>query len=758
MPSLNTKPNFANPLAIVAKYRHLLVPVAFLSMLVVLIIPVHPVLMDTFICANIAIASIILMTTIYMSRPLDFSVFPALLLGTTLFRLVLNVASTRLILSADAQTPEQAKDVAGQVIETFGNFVAGNSQIVGVIIFIILVVVQFIVITKGATRMSEVAARFTLDAMPGKQMAIDADLSAGLIDENTARTRREEITREADFYGAMDGASKFVRGDAIAGIIITIINIVGGFAIGAFEKGWTMGESLGVFTTLTIGDGLVSQIPSFIIAIAAGLIVARAGDRSTLGDEIPQQLTSQPTALYLIAAFLGVLGLTPLPTMPLLTGALLVAALAWSTKSAVKHKQAQEESVARQEAAEQQPEESPVEELLHVDTMEIEIGYGLVQLVDNSRGGDLLDRISMIRRQLAAELGIVVPPVRIRDNMQLGPNQYRVKIRSATVGQGEVYPDLLMAMDSGMATDRPEGIAGREPAFGLDAIWIEPDLRQRAEAMQYTVVDSTSVMATHLSELVRQHADELLTREEVGHLIEQLKTKSPKLVDEAIPNLIKPGELQKVLQALLRERVPVRDLETIVETCADWAVHTKDPDVLTEYVRNALRRTISSMYAVMDEQTGQEKLYCVTMDPQTEELINGYVDRGPTGTTMSIPPQLANGIANAIATAAEPLLAAGHQLVVLSSPTVRAPIRQIAEGRLPNAVVLGYNEITQELDVESLGLVQYDANASSRSMSQPVARPDHVTEPVGTGANRMADSSQESAAGSEEVAGIQSHV
>ncbi|MHC5014238.1 MAG: FHIPEP family type III secretion protein [Planctomycetota bacterium] len=445
----------------VAAHRHLLVPLSFLALLIVLVIPLPPAVMDLLISANISLAAVILVTTIYMLRPLDFSVFPALLLGTTLFRLVLNIASTRLILSADADSPDQATAVAGQVIEAFGHFVAGESVIVGAIIFIILVVVQFVVITKGATRMSEVAARFTLDAMPGKQMAIDADLAAGLIDEAEARQRRDDIMREADFYGAMDGASKFVRGDAIAGIIITLVNIIGGFAIGALEKGWTMSESISVFTTLTIGDGLVSQVPSFIIAIAAGLIVARTSDRETIGDEIPRQLASQPTALYMISGFLGVLSFTPLPTVPLLAAGAMLGGIAFSISQMGRQQKRVREAEARAEAAAAPAEQGPVEELLHVDALEIEIGYGLVALVDAARGGDLLDRIAAIRRQLAADVGLVVPPVRIRDNVQLESNSYAVKLRGAVIGGGTVYPNLLMAMDSGLATGpsawRPSG-------------------------------------------------------------------------------------------------------------------------------------------------------------------------------------------------------------------------------------------------------------------------------------------------------------
>jgi flagellar biosynthesis protein FlhA len=702
------------PVLWIARHRHLLVPLSFLALLIVLVVPLPTPVMDVLISANISLAAVVMLTTIYMQRPLDFSVFPALLLATTLFRLVLNVASTRLILSAEAASPEQATAVAGHVIEAFGHFVAGDSVIVGVIIFIILVVVQFVVITKGATRMSEVAARFTLDAMPGKQMAIDADLSAGLIDESEARQRRESIMREADFYGAMDGASKFVRGDAIAGIIITLVNIAGGFAIGALEKGWTLSESLEVFTRLTIGDGLVSQVPSFIVAIAAGLIVARTGGQERIGDEIPKQLAAQPTALYLIAGFLGFLAFTPLPSLPLLLAAVGLTLIAWSMGFVGRQKEQIRQHEVRAAAA-TTSEPPPVEDLLTVDTLEIEIGYALVQLVDAGRGGDLLGRISMIRRQLAVDLGIVVPPVRIRDNMQLEPNAYRVKLRGAVIGEGVVYPDLLMAMDSGLASGRLEGIAGREPAFGLEAQWIDPSLKARAETMNYTVVDATSVVATHLTELIREHAAELLTREEVNHLLEQLKKTAPKLVEETIPAAIKTGELQKVMQSLLRERVPVRDLESILETLGDWSAHTKDLSVLTEYVRNALRRTICAQHAQVGAD-GRGRLYCVSLDPAVEDLLGGYIDRGPAGTTVNVPPMLARRLAAAVSSAAEPLAAAGHPLIVLTSPAVRAPVKQVLDAHAAGVTVLSYNEVVSGLDVESMGLVQFDEDPAAESI------------------------------------------
>jgi flagellar biosynthesis protein FlhA len=687
------------------EHRHLIVPVGFLMLIGVLVVPLPTVVLDILISGNIALAGIVLLTTIYMRRPLDFSVFPALLLTTTLFRIVLNVASTRLILGAGELDRSEASGAGGEVIEAFSNFVAGNNPVIGAIIFIILIVVQFLVITKGATRMSEVAARFTLDAMPGKQMAIDADLSAGLISEEDARTRRDEITREADFYGAMDGASKFVRGDAIAGIIITMVNILGGFAIAMLQYGWTGAEALQVFGMLAIGDGLVSQIPAFIIAIAAGLIVARAGGTQHIGMEIPAQLASQPMALWLISGFLTVLAMTPLPSVPLIIAALTTSSIAWFMQKVQQSEAAEKDVAARRDADLERTEQAPVESLLGVDLLELEVGYGLVRLVDAASGGDLLDRVAMIRRQLAAELGLVMPPVRIRDNMQLSADHYAIKIRGAVVAEGEVHPNLLMAMDSGLATGKIDGIQGKEPAFGLDAIWIDPSMRQRAETLNYTVVDPTSVVATHLTEVVRRHAEELLSREEVANLIEQLKEKAPRLVEETIPAQLKPAELQKVLQALLREGVSVRDLETIVETLGDWVQHTRDPDVLVEYVRNALRRTISALYAESDD-AGVSRLHCVTMDPDVEDVLNGFIDRGAGGTTISVPPDVASRIARAVADAATPLTNAGRPVVVVSSPTVRAPLRQVLSPHIAGVAVLGYNEIVDGLDVQSVGLVQ----------------------------------------------------
>ncbi|MCC7389932.1 MAG: flagellar biosynthesis protein FlhA [Phycisphaerales bacterium] len=685
------------------RHKGLIVPLGFVMLLVVILVPLPPLVMDLLISGNISLAVIILLTTIYMSKPLDFSVFPSLLLATTMLRLVLNIASTRLILTADAAGPEEAIGVAGKVISAFGEFVAGDSLFVGVVIFLLLVIVQFVVITKGASRIAEVAARFTLDAMPGKQMAIDSDLNAGIINEADARRRREEIAQEADFFGAMDGASKFVRGDAVAGIIITGLNIGGGLAVGIIERGWPFAQTASVFTKLTIGDGLTSQIPSFIISIAAALIVTRSGAKEDLGEELTGQLMSQPRGLAITAIFLALLALTPLPTVPLLATGAGLGLLAFGMFRAAKSKAAQARDAAVAQA-QTPPEPPPIENLLKVDTMELEIGFGLVALVDAGQGGDLLDRIGAIRRQIAAEIGLVTPPIRIRDNMQLEPGQYRVKIRGAVVAQGELKPGMLMAMDSGIATGKVQGERTREPAFGLDAWWIERAQRHRAETMNYTVVDPTSVLATHLTEIVKQHAHELLTREEVNNLLENLRAKSPKLVEEAIPAAIKVADLQRVLHNLLRERVPIRDMESIIETLADWGPKTKDVDILTEYVRNALRRVICEQYAAPGE-NGKPRLVCVTLDPAFEDHIASYIERGPAGTSLSMPARVATRAAELILRALQRVTAGGHHAVVIASPQVRAQVRQILEPHLATAAVLGYNEIPPGVEVESVGLV-----------------------------------------------------
>ncbi len=699
------------------EYRGVFVPIGFVSLLVVIIVPLPPMILDLLISANISLAVIVLLTTIYMDKPLDFSVFPSLLLATTLFRLVLNIASTRLILSADASSPDQASAIAGEVIAAFGDFVAGDSLFVGIVIFLIIVIVQFVVVTKGATRISEVAARFTLDAMPGKQMTIDSDLNAGVIDEGEARARREEIRQEADFFGAMDGASKFVRGDAIASIIITSINIIGGFAVGLITLKLGPGDSAELFTKLTIGDGLTSQIPSFVISIAAALIVTRSGSRIQLGDELTDQLVSQPKGLYITAAFLGIIAMTPLPTLPLAGTAIGLTGLAYGMSRSQRKKRESAMAEAESDQAAAKPQAQPIEHLLKVDTLELEVGFGLVGLVDTTQGGDLLDRISAIRRQLAQEFGFVMPPVRIRDNMQLGSSEYRINVRGNTVASAAVEPNKLMAMDSGLATDSIEGEPTKEPAFGLDAWWIEPGVRARAEAFNYTVVDPTSVLATHLTEVVKQHAHELLTRQEVSNLIEGLKERAGSLVEDTIPGVVKIADLQKVLQNLLRERVPIRDMETIVETLGDWAPKTNDPEILTEYVRNALRRSICRQHAVPDSE-GVSRLVCVTLDPTFEDMINGYIDRSAGGTVLTMPARVASSTVAQISEAIEKITASGNLPVVIASPQVRAVVRQLLEPHLPHAAVLGYNEIEPDVEVESMALVS--APAQEATSPQPV--------------------------------------
>ncbi len=729
-PSMSSGGGVAAMWAVFDRYKPLLVPVGVIGMIAVIVVPLPTFVMDGLIAANIGVAALILMTVIFVKSPLEFSVFPSVLLGTTLMRLVLNIATTRMILSADASTGDAA---AGKVIEAFAEFVTGSSVVVGVILFLILIIVQFVVITKGATRISEVAARFTLDGMPGKQMAIDADLNAGLIDEQQARARREQISQEADFYGAMDGAAKFVRGDAVAGIIITLVNIIGGFAVGVAINGMLVGDAVEVFTRLTVGDGLVSQLPALVISIAAALIVTRSGSRADLGEELTGQLATRSSALWITSAFLGAMSLTGLPATPMLTLAGIIGTVAWfagkNEKSAAKKVEAKKNNDAKAAP----PDTAPIEQALHVDMLELEVGYQLVELVDTTRGGDLLERITMIRRTLAAEQGMVMPPVRIRDNMQLGPNEYRVKIRGNAVATGQVYPGKYLAMDGGLGDpDAPPlpGIRTKEPAFGLDAVWIDAGLRDLAEQQNCTAVDATSVLSTHLTEVVKNHAAEMLDFEETTNLITQLREKAPKLCDAVLgpagtqtePPLIKTNQLQTVLENLLQERVPIRDLASIVETLGQWGTRTKDLDVLTEYVRNELRRTICTQYAVVEAGTDESglqlgpnitKLYCVSLDPALEDLINGYIDRGEQGTSLTLPPAVANRVTAALLEECQTLMNAGRHPVVLASPQVRAQVRRLIEPHLPTCAVLGYNEVSKGVEVESMGLVQFDAQTSA---------------------------------------------
>ena len=671
-----------------AMHYGLLLPTFSMSLILVILIPLPTGMMDLLLLTNITLSGVILLSVMYLEGPLDFSSFPSLLLGMTLFRLVLNTATTRLILTnADA----------GQVIATFGGFVARGSLAVGIIIFAIIVVIQFVVITKGATRIAEVAARFTLDGMPGKQMAVDADLNAGVITEHEAKTRRADITREADFYGAMDGASKFVRGDAIAGIVITFINILGGIYVGLVELGLPLGETLRRFTILTIGDGLVSQIPAFIVSIAAALIVTRSAEKKNLGEELLRQLTAKPLALTLTAAFLCVLSLTPLPKAPLALLMLSCLSLAYLLTRRDKVVAAQ---VAAAKARPSGPE--PIEKHLTPAPMELNVGYGLIRLVDRKQGGDLLDRITNMRRQVAQELGIVVPPIRIRDDMQLQPNQFRVKLKGLAIADAEVMPGHLLAMDAGAVSEPVHGIETTEPAFGLPALWIEEGQRHEAEHRNYTVVEPSSVVATYLTELIKRHADELLTRQEVNRLLDHLREGAGKLVEEVVPDVLKPGEIQRVLQALLRERVPIRDLEAILEAISEVSPRTKDTEILTEYARNALARTLCHLHKADDG-----RIHCITLDPALEGLISKGLERSDRGAILTIPPPLQARIVDAIGAQAERATPSmrGRPPVLLCPPQIRPWVRRMIEARLPSVAVLSYNEIVRGFEVESHGMV-----------------------------------------------------
>ena len=685
-------PRASTPL--IARLRDLILPVGIIASVLVILVPLPAELMDVLLSANISVAVIVLLTTIYVRTPLEFSIFPSLLLATTLGRLVLNVATTRLILT---HADKYGLMAAGGVVKSFGEFVAGDRIAVGIVIFIIIVVIQFVVITKGATRISEVAARFALDGMPGRQMAIDADLNAGVIDEREAQRRRSEITQQADFFGAMDGASKFVRGDAIAGIFITLINIVGGLVIG-LQSGMSLSEAANIYTKLTIGDGLVSQVPAFLISLAAGLLVTRSSSEINLPRQFLTQLFSRPQALAVTAGFLAMLMFTSLPTVPLLTIGVGCAGLALTLTR--KEKQAEAVADAKaSDAAKKAPEER-VEDFLIVDPMEVEIGVGLIRLADPKRGGDLLERIQRVRQNVAADMGLIMPKVRIRDNLRLDQNQYRIKIADIPVADGGVYPSMLLAMESGTSSGRVNGIATKDPAFGTPAQWIEVGTRDQAEMLGYTVVEPVSVLATHLTEVVRKHADEILTRDATKHLIDELKKSSPAVVDELIPGLMKLAEVQQILQMLLREQVPIRQLGPILETLGEYASRTKDPALLTEYVRHRLARSICSRY-----RDKQNRLFVVTLDPALEDRIRAGIEHNERGMFIRMSPQAVDVTAKLIAKEVEKLTMAGHPPVALVSPQIRAGLKQMTASQLPRLVVLSYNEITRDTQIESVALV-----------------------------------------------------
>lgn len=680
------------------RWHELILPVAIVTSVLVILVPLPSPLMDLLLAGNITIAVIVLLTTIYVKTPQEFSIFPSLLLATTLSRLVLNVASTRLILT---KANTEGLQAAGGVIQSFGDFVTGDRIVVGIIIFVIFVAIQFLVITKGATRISEVAARFALDGMPGRQMAIDADLNAGVIDEHEAQQRRDDITNQADFYGAMDGASKFVRGDAVAGIIITVINVVGGLVIGVFESGMSITQAAQIFTKLTIGDGLVSQVPAFLISLAAGLLVTRSAQSTNMPGEFLKQVFSRPEAMVVAGVFLGVLVFTSLPTVPLLTLGGGCFGVAVFLKKQERESDAEHEAAEAAEAEGEPKPEERIEDYLVIDPMELEIGVGLIKLADPSRGGDLLPHITGVRQSVAADIGIVLPKIRIRDNMQLGENAYRIKISNNPIAEGYVHPDLILAMDSGMTTGTLPGEETRDPAFQQKAYWIEPGLRDRAEMFGYTPVEPSAVMSTHLQEVVRRYADELLTRDAAKHLMDELKATSPAVVDELIPNVMKLAEVQQVLQTLLREQIPIRQLATILETLGDYAPRTKDPVWLAEYVRNRLARTICSRLS-----DDENVLHVVTLEPALEDRINAGIEHNERGMFVRMSPQAVDKTCELISKSVQVLTRENHGPIVLVSPQTRPGLRQISSANLPNLHIVSYNEVTRDTRIESHGIVQ----------------------------------------------------
>ncbi|MEE8578117.1 MAG: flagellar biosynthesis protein FlhA [candidate division Zixibacteria bacterium] len=666
---------------------------AVIGVIGVLVIPIPTGMLDFALAFNIMFSLVVLLTTLYVTRPLDLSVFPGMLLIVTLMRLSLNVASTRLILG---------QAYAGEVINSFGHFVVQGNYIVGFIVFVILVIIQFVVITKGAGRISEVAARFTLDAMPGKQMAIDADLNAGIISDQEAKDRRSEIAREADFYGAMDGASKFVRGDAIAGILITLINIIGGFVIGIAVNDLTLTESLRTYSLLSIGDGLVTQIPALLVSTASGIIVTRGAATKDMGSDLTEQLTKQPRAVMVTAVVLFLFGLLPgMPTVTFMVLAAVAGGVGYMTKEATRRKQVMAQEQAKKVSTETAKPVERTEDLLKVDTLGLEIGYGLIPMVDVKQGGDLLGRIGNIRKQLASELGIMVPPVRIRDNVQLKPNEYRVKIRGIKVDSFELMVDHLLAINPGYVEEKLEGFETRDPAFKLRAVWIIPNLREIAEAKGYTVVEPSAVLATHLTELIRNSASEIITRQDVQHLIDTLKEDYPALVESVIPESVSLGALQKVLVSLLKEKVPVRDMASVLETMSDYAAVTKDTDVLTEYVRMSLKRQITELYR---DKEGRINVF--TIDPGIEQKLSDAVQNTKQGLMLVLDPALTETLLQTIGKQVELMQAAGYLPVCICSPNIRLALRRLVEAVHPHLSIVSYNEILPDVELVSTGMVR----------------------------------------------------
>ena len=672
------------------KIRDIAIAVMIVAIVLIIILPIPSELLDVLLAINISVSLVILLNSIYAKDALQMSIFPSLLLITTIYRLALNISATKLVLG---------RGEAGSVITAFGNFVSGDNLVVGFIIYLIIMIVQFLVITKGAERVSEVAARFTLDAMPGKQMAIDADLNSGLITEADAKERRRNIQREADFYGAMDGASKFVKGDAVAGIIITFINIIGGLITGILILGKDIGKAFSTYTILTIGDGLVSQIPALLISTATGIIVTRAASDSNLSEGLVKQIFQNPTVLLITAALCLMLAMFGLPTLPFVIIALILTFIGLKLQSEIKLQQKKEEVKVQETEVEEIRKPENVVSLLQVDPIELEFGYGIIPLADVNQGGDLLDRVVMIRRQLALELGMIVPMIRLRDNIQLNSNEYVIKIKGVEISKGELIFDHFLAMNPGGVEHEIDGEATTEPAFGLPAKWITENQRERAEMLGYTVVDPPSIIATHLTEVVKKYAHELLGRQEVQTLIENVKANYPAIVEELIPKLMNFGEIQKVLANLLRENISIRDMVTVLETLADYAPISRDPDVLTEYVRQALGRSISKKFI------GSNKSNVITVDPHIEQKIMDSVQRSDYGAYVSLEPTVTQSIINNLYKHVQNAVSSGQQPIVITSPGVRPYFKKLTAQALPELIILSYNELDPNIEIQSIGMV-----------------------------------------------------
>jgi flagellar biosynthesis protein FlhA len=684
----------------------ILLAVGVVGIIGVLVIPIAPKMLDFLLAFNITFSLIVLLATLYVTKPLELSVFPGMLLIVTLFRLALNVASTRLILG---------EAYAGDVISAFGGFIVKGNYVVGFIIFLILVIIQFVVITKGAGRISEVAARFTLDAMPGKQMAIDADLNAGLIGDDEARRRRQEIAREADFYGAMDGASKFVRGDAVAGIIITVINIIGGLVVGVLQRGMDISAAAKTYTLLSVGDGLVTQVPALLVSVSSGVLVTRAAADSNLGADLRQQLAKRPRAIAVAGAMLTLFGFVPgMPTLPFIGLGVLAGAGAFAATRAIRR----QESIDETDTQVTSPPVQKPEEFLRLDVLEVEIGYGLIPIVDVAAGGDLLDRVAVIRRQTAQDVGFVVPPVRIRDNVTLEPSTYVIKLRGVKIDSGELMMNYVLAINpGGLNEDEIGGVPGVEPAFGLSARWIAPVNREVAEQKGFTVVEPAAVLATHLTEVIRAHAADILSRQDVQTLLDNLKKDYPVLVEETLSKVGSAGPVQRILQNLLRERLPIKDLVTILETVTDYWTLTKDTDVLSEYARRSLKRSITQMYA---DEAGLVKAF--SLDPSVESLLSEGITQSPAGFHLSIPPQTADTLLTKVAAVVDKLVARGMSPIALVAPNLRLLFKRFVETRFPALVVLSYNDLLPNTPIEILETVgPLSADAQPADTNQTAA-------------------------------------